>query len=149
LNSYKKAQWDVAGRGHGKWSFGVKLNEEFTIVGDSSKGNGKLKASLVVTVGGAKQKLRTNCGAHIGIGDQFGPLLVTGWSNTRGETCHAPQAMGSESESSTQTSSSISPVTGAGIVIGCVAAITLFVGIVVFRKNSKKGEKWSSSSTRD
>jgi len=144
LNSYKKAQYDIAGRGAGKWSFGLALNEEFTINAIPKKGT--LKGSVTMHVGGAKLKIQTNCGSHIGIGDQFGPVVVTGFSNTRGESCKKMSLRSSASSKEDDTdgsNNSISPIAIVGIVIGVVATIVLIVGAVLIRKRSKS--QWSTT----
>jgi hypothetical protein len=147
--TYKKSSHDMLGLGYGKWSFMTKLNEDFTVYGDPNT-KGKLKGSLVMTVANAKLKIQTNCGSHIGIGDQFGPVIVTGYTNTRGESCkkvgYGSQASSSDVSSSGGASSNgLSAVGIVGIVVGIVAVAVIMVGAVIFKRN--KGKGWSSQTT--
>jgi uncharacterized surface protein with fasciclin (FAS1) repeats len=149
LLSYKRASYDPTPQG---WDFRIGLNEEFTITGNPNK-RGKLGNALVLKIGNAKMKIATNCAAHIGVGDQFGVLVVTGWQNLKGQQCYQdPYASGNEQQigASSSTSSSqsegLSNVAVASIIVGTLAGAILVVAAVVMkRKASDQG--WTTQGT--
>ena len=97
----------------------------------------------------AKVRFASGCAAPIGIGDQFGSLVVTGYENTDGHVCTSAdylQPPGASTSSWKKPVSSESSLTGtevAAIVVGCIAAVALIVGTMIIRKHSK-GEVMST-----
>jgi hypothetical protein len=117
------------------WKFTVGMGESFTLLGTAF--GGVLENVYVIKVNGRKIKFKANCGAPIGLGDQFGALVVVGFETTGGSVC----ALSSAGASSLDTPSSASPresksYTGteiAAIVAGCVAAIGLIAFTVYIK----------------
>eukprot|EP00035_Acanthoeca_spectabilis_P005716 m.116636 g.116636 ORF g.116636 m.116636 type:complete len:2018 (+) comp13151_c1_seq2:283-6336(+) len=133
------------------WKFSLAMGEEFTVLGTAY--GGYLQSVMSINVNGRKVKFKTNCAAPIGVGDQFGALVVVGFENSDGSVCRATASQAS-ADSSSSTNTATSDSTGpnfsgteiAAIIVGCVAAVGLIAGTVYIKYNSPKGRM---SSTHD
>jgi len=156
LLSYKKADWFTQTNPRGI-KFNVAVGEEFTIVGNPSKRN-KLSNALVMKVGNAKMKIATNCAAHIGIGDQFGPIVVTAWTNFKHDSCATRSAFASEQDSNTalsagagsgNSSEGMSSVAIVGIVVGVIAGVVIVAAAIIVRRKKAANGNWATASSQE
>lgn len=130
------------------WRFERCLGEEFTILG--TEFGGFLGEYQIINVDtrdttSAKVKFATGCAAPIGIGDQFGSLVVTGYENSDGSVCTAAdyqQPPGASTSAwkapGAKSASSLSGTEIAAIVVGCIAAVALIAGTIFIKFNSKQ-----------
>jgi uncharacterized surface protein with fasciclin (FAS1) repeats len=155
LLSYKKFDWFMQTNPRGL-KFNVRVGEEFTIVGNPNKRN-KLSNALVMKVGNAKMKIATNCAAHIGIGDQFGPVVVTAWTNFKKDSCAIRSAFASAQDSNTALSTAgsgnasegMSSVAIVGIVVGVLAGVVIVAAAVIIRRRKAANGNWATASSQE
>ena len=154
LLSYKRASWFTETNPRGI-KFDVNIGDEFTIVGNPNKRN-KLANALTFKVGNAKIKIATNCAAHIGIGDQFGPVIVTAWRNFKGHECSDHGSSASEQDSNTalsagsgSSSEGMSSVTIVGVGVGVVAAVVIVAAAIIVRRKKAANGNWATASSQE
>ena len=155
LLSYKKFDWFMQTNPRGL-KFNVRVGEEFTIVGNPNKRN-KLSNALVMKVGNAKMKIATNCAAHIGIGDQFGPVVVTAWTNFKKDSCAIRSAFASAQDSNTALSAAgsgnasegMSSVAIVGIVVGVLAGVVIVAAAIIIRRRKAANGNWATASSQE
>jgi hypothetical protein len=127
----------------------LKRNDRFEIAA-ASINRETLPQAIAMSFGSnrnpTKVRFQINCNAPLCVGDQFGPIKIVGYANTKGDSCAIPDNRAASNIGSISSTTS-TPASGSaivGLVAGVMLVVVLMVGVY---RLAAQGKSISSSHT--